>query len=336
MISFSARYYDGETSRSHDVGVQVDEGGTLRVSGLSESVVMPAGDLRISPRLGNTVRSLTLPSGEKLETADNAAVDALQRQLGRGAVLGIVHQLESRWRTAIAAAVLLAAVVVGGAKWGIPLLARVVADRIPPALAFDLGKGTLATLDRTLFSPSRLKDDTKARLLRSFRVMAEAYPGLPVRLEFRHAGFPNAFALPSGTIVATDELVELADGDEQVLSVLAHEIGHLHHRHSLRMALESSTVALLIGAYLGDATQFAAVSASLPTVYAQAQYSQGHEVEADTFALEYMVAHGIAPHHFADVLTKLERELGAGGDGASALQYISSHPPTQARIERFR
>lgn len=46
----------------------------------------------------------------------------------------------------------------------------------------------------------------------------------------------NAFALPDGTLVVTDELVELAgDNDDEVLAVLAHELGHIHERHGLRL-----------------------------------------------------------------------------------------------------
>ena len=57
-----------------------------------------------------------------------------------------------------------------------------------------------------------------------------------------------------GTVLVTDELVELAKNDDEIISVLAHEIGHLQRRHALRMALESSAIAVLASAYLGDVT----------------------------------------------------------------------------------
>src|SRR2546426_7673245 len=52
----------------------------------------------------------------------------------------------------------------------------------------------------------------------------------PMRLEFRASRIigPNAFALPSGIIVVTDQLVRLARNDEQVLAVLAHERSEEH------------------------------------------------------------------------------------------------------------
>lgn len=336
MVQFLARYFDGQTSHAHDVTVQADAHGTLQVIGLASPLSVPAQQLRISARLGNTTRSITFPNGAKLESDDNDAVDRLQQQLGVHSGFRIVHFLESRWKVALGCVVVLALLAAGWLKWGIPVMAEYIARRVPKEMAFDIGAGTLSALDRITFEPTLLLPEDQDRLQTKFQALAASYRDLPLHLVFRHAGFPNAFALPDGTIVVTDELVYLADSDEQVLAVLCHEVGHLYHRHALRMALESSTMALLIGTYLGDATQMAGVLASLPTVYTQAHYSRNHESEADTFALDYLRVHDIAPHHFADILSKLEEKLGGGQRSPEALQYLSSHPPTRERIARFR
>ena len=61
-------------------------------------------------------------------------------------------------------------------------------------------------------------------------------------LEFRKspAVGPNAFALPGGTVVLLDELVAAAAHDDEIAAVLAHEIGHLHGRHTMRHVLQTS------------------------------------------------------------------------------------------------
>ncbi|HEX9620916.1 MAG TPA: M48 family metallopeptidase [Polyangiaceae bacterium] len=332
MMRFSARYYDGQSSRATEVEVVLD-GDVVRLEGLGVPVAFPLRQVRIAPRLGNTARSLALPGGAKCETSDNTAVDALEQRAGKGRASALLHRLESSWKGVLAAAALLALVVAGGLKWGIPLLARHVAESIPDALAYDLGQGTLSVLDRTLLSPTQISEQRQAELRAAFAAMASDYPGLPLELYFRRGIGPNAFALPDGTVLVTDELVELARSDEQILAVLAHEMGHVRHRHGLRMALESSTVALLFAAYLGDATQLTTLSASLPAVYAEAHYSREHETEADDFALDYLSRHGIAPHHFADILRALQAEYGAEPEGT--LKYLSSHPPTAERLGRF-
>jgi Zn-dependent protease with chaperone function len=279
------------------------------------------------------VRSLTLPGGAKCETNDNAAVDALQHRLGRGKANALLYKLESRWQAALASALLLVVVILVGVKWGIPAAAKHVAGSIPDQLAYDLGKGTLAVLDKTLLQPTQLPPARVAQIRASFDVLARNYGNLPLQLHFRRGMGPNAFALPDGTVVVTDELVEIATDEAQILSVLAHEVGHVHHRHSMRMALENSSVAAVLAAYLGDTAQLTTLSASLPVVYAQAHYSRDNETEADTFALEYLMRSGISPQHFADMLRALEKAH--GGRGEESWLYLESHPPTPDRIQRF-
>ena len=62
------------------------------------------------------------------------------------------------------------------------------------------------------------------------------------------------------------------------------------------------------------------------------KYSREHEWEADTFALDYMQAHDVGTQHFADIMRLMVREYGMAEDEFS---YLSSHPPTDARIRRF-
>ncbi len=338
MVSFRATFYDGQTSTAHEVRVAEHPGG-VRVLGEGVELIAAKDEIRIAPRLGDTHRSITFIGGEKVETADNDAVDALEQALGLHSGLAAWrHRLEQRWRAVLGALAALVGLAVVGVVWGIPLGARVAAQHTPDALAYDLGSGTLEALDGSLFKPSTLDGETKNRVRTIFKDMKAAAPELPLQLKFRKMGdVPNAFALPDGTVVVTDAFVSLTEHDDELRAVLAHEIGHVHHRHGLRMALESSSVALLISTYLGDATQISALLTALPTLYAQAGYSREHETEADTYALDFMQRTGLSPLHFASIMRKLQDEM--GGDKADetpgAGAYMSSHPPTAERIARF-
>ncbi|MCA9619689.1 MAG: M48 family metallopeptidase [Myxococcales bacterium] len=333
-LRLSALHYDGQTSRAQVVEVEMDPSGAVRVSGDGVDLSYAKDDVRIAARMGNTPRSITFVDGQKCETRDNDTADAMEARLGMNRVGRAVFRLESRMRTALAALAMLVGLVAAGIVWGVPFVARVVAERVPPEVAASVGAGTLRTLDRTVFEPSTTPPETQERLREAFASMADRYPELPLHLEFRQLGLPNAFALPDGTVVVTDELVELADHDGEIMAVLAHEIGHVHHRHGLRMALESSSVALLVSVYLGDVAQVSSVLAALPSVYAQAAYSRSHETEADSFALAFMQRTGQDPHDFAAIMTKLQAAIG-GDDRDGAWQYLASHPPTKERIARF-
>src|SRR2546430_17108618 len=84
-------------------------------------------------------------------------------------------------------------------------------------------------------------------------------------LEFRQSFIgANAFALPSGIIVETDDLVRLSRSDGEVLGVLAHELGHVKHRHTMRRLLEGSATALFISGVPGVVASTPSLAAAAP------------------------------------------------------------------------
>ena len=140
----------------------------------------------------------------------------------------------------------------------------------------------------------------------------------------------NAFALPSGIVVMTDELVDLAQADEELQVVLAHEIGHVVHRHSLRMLLQNSATSLLIIGLTGDVSSASVLVAGVPTALVQAKHSRQFENEADDYAYAWMDRNGVPHRYFTDMLERLEKKYGGAGSGA--LSWLSSHPSTAERI----
>jgi hypothetical protein len=152
----------------------------------------------------------------------------------------------------------------------------------------------------------------------------------PYRLEFRASPIigPNAFALPSGIIVMTDELVQLAKNDPEVLAVLAHELGHVHHRHTMRRLLEGSATVLIIAGVTGDIASAASLAATAPTLLLQTRYSRNNEREADRYAIEMMKKAGLDPRYLGALLARLESEVGRRGALPS---FLSSHPSTEER-----
>lgn len=334
-VVFDATYFDGKTSRPHAARVKAGPGGisvSLEGNTSKSDLQFQQSVVRLGSRLGNTTRAIQLSQGARLETEDNGAVDELALMWNHSELRP--HLLESNVVVALVALLGVALISAAAFIWGVPLAAKRVAQAIPDDVAFQLGSGTMETLDKILFEPSELSPARKLELETGFRTMAAAYPRLPLQLVFRKAGMPNAFALPNGTVVLTDELVDLAKSEDEIYAVLAHEIGHVEHRHTARIALESSAVGLLAMMVIGDASQAAGILGALPAIYANAQFSQSHETEADTFALKYMQASGLPPQAFADILQRMTGEVDQGAE--EALKYISSHPTTSERIARFR
>jgi len=154
-------------------------------------------------------------------------------------------------------------------EYGVPVAARQVAMAIPADRERSLQRESVEVVDGWLFEPSELPEDRQQEI-RSFfadiTTMHEDYESF--ELVFRSApGIgPNAFAMPGGTVLMTDELVAYAKDHGELVAVLAHEVGHLAHRHSLRILLQDSVTALFIAGATGDLTNVTALSASIPTV----------------------------------------------------------------------
>jgi predicted Zn-dependent protease len=336
MTQFRARYYDGKTSQQREVLVWAEPSGRLRVSGEGIDFSCKIAQVRPSLRVGNTRRHLQFADGSQCETEDNDAVDRIFAGLPSGAPGRLIQRWESRLGYAVLALVLTAAALWAAITYGIPALAKQVASVLPPSIETALGRDALAGLDRVLLAPSELPPARQEKMRALFSRMVSDIEGADgYRLELRASKRlgANALALPSGEVVVTDQLVELAEKDAELVAVLAHEIGHLRQRHGLRRLLQDSATVLLIAAVTGDLTSIVSLASALPAILLQAKYSRDFEREADEFALDYMKRHDIPPESFGAILLRMEARRGAAAD---IPDYLSTHPATRERAERSR
>jgi Zn-dependent protease with chaperone function len=341
MNEFAGIYYDGRTSMRHPVVVSL-QGDELRVRGADGvSVTCPVGEAAVVPQPGAIRGTIRLPDGGMVETTDRHGVGALLRIQRRGGFFTAVHRWENSLKYVAIALVATAAVMAGAVRFGIPALAKRAAFAIPPSLESTMGRQTLKTLDGLLLKPTRLPVPRQKELQSLFRKMSLRLPyGGEYRLELRRADAlgANAFALPSGIIVVTDQLVELARNDNEMAGVLAHEMAHERNRHALRQLLQSSSIALVIATLTGDISSITTLGATLPTALIDAKFSRAFEIEADDGAVAYLKHAGIPPRGYAEFLARLEAEHAAGRGGAGAVppgaRYLASHPDTKERILR--
>lgn len=325
------RYFSGRSSPPLDVEFDIGRDHRVRLHGLTELREYPLAEVQFSVRIDRAPRILTFPDGSSCETADNEGVDEALAALGTHSLEHRVHLLESRWSYALGAALVLVIAIWAGIEFGIPALARQVAFALPASTDRVLGEQSLAALDKTLFRPTGLVPARQQQLQAQFRSMVdELDTGHAFRLELRGGAGANAFALPSGIVVMTDELVALAANDHELTAVLAHEIGHVVERHSLRMLLQDSATTLLMIAVFGDVSASTTLVAAVPTGLVQMKHSRAFESEADDFAYAWLDRHRIPRRHFATMLERLEKEDGEGEDGTGS--WLSSHPQTAERL----
>lgn len=342
-VGVAGVYFSGGDSRRRTATLAVADG---RISVIDDSGGVLAGPLAlealgVSSRLGNTPRFLRFPDGASFETADNDAIDSLLRPLRPGH--GLVHRLESSMRYVLLGLAVTVAFVWGAVRYGIPALAEITAFALPPAVSREIGEGALELLDGQVLAPSTLTGAEQARLRERFAPLIAATGAQSLQVEFRHGqGLgANALALPSGTIVFTDQLVKLAQRDEELLAVLAHEIGHIERRHALRQVLQASALSLVVMAVTGDVSSVSSAVAAVPVLLTQLGYSRGFEYEADRYAGQVLARQGIDVAALGAMLSRLEgtRDCGASdgcAQGEGGWQdYLSTHPPTAERLRQL-
>ena len=336
--TLSGFIYDGQHSKQTDATLTIEPNGDVYLNQQTNRCCQFT-ELQVSARIGNTARYLTLPDGSRFETQDNDTVDALctRWQAGRH---GLVHKLESNLKLVCASVIVLVGVIYVAVIFGIPLLSKQITDWLPTSIDEHLAKHSLPQLDNTLFAPSTLNEKRQQAITEQFEHLIPDSER-PYTLLFRSGERvgANAFALPDGTIIITDDLVALAEDDDMIISVLLHEIGHVEHRHAVQNIVRQASLSALIVAITGDVNTASTLVLMLPNVLIQAQYSQEFEWQADTYALNKMLELGIDTQHFAAIMKSMAEQHGEQtetDDETKVMDYFSSHPSSAKRIERFQ
>jgi Zn-dependent protease with chaperone function len=338
-LQVAAAHYDGQTSANKAVLLSID-GGDLLLRGSAGEMRWPLRDVHVSERLGDTPRLLTYAGGGHCEVKDLAGLARLLVQAGVGR--SWLDRMQHSLGWALAAVLLIVVAFAGAYRYLLPWGAEAIALRVPGALLQKMGDSTLETLDRFMLQPSTLDAARQQELRDAFaRLAPPADPELQYHIIFRSSPDmgANAFALPDGTIVMLDQLVELTRDDNEIVAVLAHERGHVERRHGMRMVLQSSVVGLVLVWYVGDVSSLLATA---PAIIMQAKYSRDMEREADIYAEQTLRANGLSPCLLGTMLDKLEAahqakagEKHAEADAAKdsgAMDYLSSHPSTGERM----
>ncbi|MHB1351994.1 MAG: M48 family metallopeptidase [Thiobacillus sp.] len=330
MIRFAADYFDGETSRAHAVEATLDAG-ELRIRGEAVDLAVPLDRIEVAPPAGHARNVVHLPGARELHSADAAALLELSRLCASARPERWAHLLESRLGFALAALVVSVLIVTAGLRWGVPAVAQLAAHALPAWVDQRIGDEALALMDQFSLSPSTLPAARRETLEQKLADQCRRQACPPYRLLFRDSRLfgANAMALPGGTVVVTDALVGLARHDEEVLAVVAHELGHVRHRHGLRLALQSLGAGAILVAVTGDIGSISDLAAGLPSLLLQSGYSRDMEREADAYALAWLNTACIPPARFAAILERLD-------DDASETGLLDSHPGTRARIGPFR
>lgn len=147
----------------------------------------------------------------------------------------------------------------------------------------------------------------------------------------------NAFALPGGKIGVYTGLLKVAKNQDQLATVIGHEVAHVLARHGnerVSTAYATQTGLEVVQAMAGGASQDRQNIMALLGLGAQVgiilPFSRTQEEEADLLGLDLMAKAGFDPRASVDLWNNM---IAASGNGGPA--FLSTHPASTTRIKEL-
>ena len=141
----------------------------------------------------------------------------------------------------------------------------------------------------------------------------------------------NAFALPGGYVYVYTGLRKVAQTDDELAAVLAHEITHAEQHHAAKQYKKSAKRGAILGIFsmaVGLPPLGQQVVGLLGTAVGQ-KYARGDELQADNLGLRRMVRAGFNPQGMETLLQKLSKE---SGPQSQFDRWFADHPQGEKRV----
>ena len=151
----------------------------------------------------------------------------------------------------------------------------------------------------------------------------------------------NAFAMPGGIVGLNTGIFAYSDNEDQLVSIIAHELAHLSQRHFARgvearrnaslISMAGMLSTMVVSSTEGTDAGLAALSATQAlTLEQQLRYSRSNEQEADRIGLKTMTRAGRDPDAVADMLDNLQSL--SRYNSIKVPEFLRTHPLTQKRV----
>lgn len=215
---------------------------------------------------------------------------------------------------------------------------KLVASTIPPSWERKLGELVYAGI-RTESKILENEELTK-ELTELVAPLTEAVKDSGYTFEFHISRDEdlNAFALPGGIVVVNQGTILKAPRLEVLLGVLAHEISHVTLQHSTRQIITVFGLYVVVDFVLGNVFGTIAAISQGATYLLQQGFSRESEHEADDSGFKLLLKANISPQGMVDFFVLVRDyykslDLGPLGSLDKALNFLSTHPDTDSRIE---
>ncbi len=333
----AAIYYLAGSSQARPVNVLLRDNEISLFCADSQQVITKVmlDELSICAALGNLPCEIKLANGELIVLpGDDQLVNKLRKQLNPASLfLANLEKNKVFWLIAI---ILVPLCFYSLVNYVIPAAASSVAGQVSQPMKAEIDEHAIGLYDEVMLEHTSLSLTEQAVIERQWLDLLQALD-LDVnqyQLLFRasEAFGANAFALPGGTVVVTDQLVQLfTDNPEAISAILLHELAHVEYNHSMQILAESVGTTILMTYFFGDLDGIVELFSGTAVTLVQNNYSRDLESEADDYAIAKLKLLGQSPQAFVDAMQGLSEQ---GKDYNKLLKYFSTHPEFQQRINK--
>ncbi|AFY49971.1 Peptidase family M48 [Nostoc sp. PCC 7524] len=152
-------------------------------------------------------------------------------------------------------------------------------------------------------------------------------PNLPATFQIVQGNDINAFATLGGFIYLYTGLIETADNEAELASVIAHEWGHISGKHLIKQMRQKALASGVASATGLDRNTAVGIGIELAL---NRPRSRQDEFDADNRGLRALTRAGYAPSAMVSFMQKLQRS------GGSVPTVLSTHPATGDRINSLQ
>lgn len=351
--SYKATYFDGKSAVKHEVLVEVTSGAIKITAGNGKFMEWPFGSFKQTQGLFENEDlkfELRKPSpgrfGEALVIKDKTFLEYMFQFLPPK----YRSQFETKNKLKrmfyfIPIGTLLAGLVLWVVNFhGLPLLSKVIADKVTPEYEKSVGREAFNQYNKhSVFCGKGIDSDGEENdLTRVLQSMVDTYN---LKLKDNPYDFDvyivkskqlNAYALPGGYMVFYTGLIEKTKTPEQLAGVLAHEMQHVIRKHSMRHVVRQNLVSFVSMALFGG--DMSAIS-NVAVMFSSLEYSRELETESDEYGASLMEDSNIDINgmaEFFEILQEKEKEIIGDSAGSDYFEYISTHPLSKNRTANIR
>jgi predicted Zn-dependent protease len=210
----------------------------------------------------------------------------------------------------------------------IPFLAVQVVENLPTSYDEELGEYVYEQMAEGLEI-----DSIETVLVNEYAKKINFNTPYEIKLHVVKGDMVNAFALPGGHVVVYEGILKKMQHKEELAALLAHEISHVNHRHSIKTIAKSLSSYLFLSIITSDVNGITSVLVSNADMFNSLTYSRSLEEEADTEGLKILYDNRIDQRGFVYLFETLQKE---NDHFVGEIELISTHPLTENRIAKAK